>query len=153
MENKKTKRRKQLTKRQMDFINDLFNSGLEESEVLARHKLSLMVYRKWLGEKIFQDELEFRKVLIQRQSELLMAKYSTVATVKLIELLDSGNKETVRKACLDILAANKEKEKSKPDSAKDKDEPEPSEQLSPETASKLLAALAQDKNDKTKGQL
>jgi hypothetical protein len=73
-----------------------------------------------------------------------MAKYSCLAAVKLVELTASDKAETARKACLDIIsvpkiAANKDEQ---PDKAQ-KDSDRPAEQLPAETASRILAALAE----------
>jgi len=73
-----------------------------------------------------------------------MAKYSCLAAVKLVELTASDKAETARKACLDIIsvpkiAANRDEQ---PDKTQ-KDGDRQAEQLSAETASKILAALAE----------
>ena len=77
-----------------------------------------------------------------------MAKYSCLAAAKLVELTTSGKEETARKACLDIIApptltAKKTRTPAEQQGTADKQTP----QLSPQTASKLLAALAEEKED------
>jgi len=74
-----------------------------------------------------------------------MAKYSCLAAVKLVELTASDKAETARKACLDIIsvpkiATNKDEQADKTQKDGDRE----AEQLSAETASKILAALADE---------
>jgi hypothetical protein len=71
-----------------------------------------------------------------------MAKYSCLAAAKLVELTTSDKAETARRACLDIICQPKiaaEAEKVEKDSNKQV------EQLSGTTASRLLAAMAEEK--------
>jgi hypothetical protein len=70
-----------------------------------------------------------------------LSKYSPFAASKLIELCNSENQETARKAALDIMNLQKEGFLNTNDA---NDSAKPSAALDPATASKLLAALAQD---------
>jgi hypothetical protein len=71
-------------------------------------------------------------------------KYAAVAAAKLVQLTESDNPETARKACLDIISLPKTETQKKEQSAKaKKGDVKEAEQLSPETASRLLAALAE----------
>lgn len=140
----KRKKRKQLRKKQLDVINDLFESGLDESAVLAKHNVSMLIYRKWLADEPFASELSFRIESAKRQSELVIAKYAHLAAVKLVQLTESEKEETARKACLDIISLPFSKKKGAVKEQSKQDEQD-SEQIPQETASRLLAALANEK--------
>jgi hypothetical protein len=134
-----TKERK-LTKKQMTVIEDLFEGGLDEAGVLAKHKVSTRLYRAWLGDEFFADEIRFRIESARRTGELIIARYTPVAAAKLVGLIDSDKDETVRRACLDILEAGRQQDTATSDSAPS-NEHQPD--LPPDVASKLLEVLAQ----------
>jgi hypothetical protein len=129
---------KRLSKKQMDVLNDLFEANLDEYEVLKKHKISTHIYRKWLADKQFFDELCFRAESSRRLSEMIIAKHAPAAAVRLIGLTESDKEETARKACLDVMAlpATTNTKKEKPEIAQ--------ENISPEVAGRLLAALARE---------
>lgn len=132
------------SKRQRLVIDDLFESGLAEAEVLAKHKVRVNTFRKWLRAGPFAQELSFRIESARRQSELLIARYAPVAAAKLVALATDSKEETARKACLDIITTL-DSRCSIPDARRsmpDANIESRAEQLSPETASRLLAALA-----------
>ncbi|MHC5061622.1 MAG: hypothetical protein ACYTFK_11140 [Planctomycetota bacterium] len=140
----KHKKQKHLTKRQRVVIDELFEGRLDEAQVLAKHKVSTRLYRAWLGDEVFADELKFRIDSAKRASELIIAKYSPVAAAKLVGLIDSEKDETVRRACLDILASSRQTDEA-PAEEDDSNEYQPV--LPPDVASKLLAVLAEHKED------
>lgn len=129
---------KRLTKKQLDVINDLFEGRRGEFDVIRKHKISTHIYRKWLTDKQFIDELRFRAESSKRQSEMIIANHAPAAAVKLIGLTESDKEETARKACLDVMAnpTTTKTAKEKPEIAQ--------ESISPEVAGKLLAALARE---------
>jgi len=142
---------KQLTKRQLAVIEDLFAGQLEEQEILEKYKLSRKLYNKWQNDDYFNEQFEKRITNAYHQSTVLIARYAPVAAAKLIQLTESDKPETARKACLNIismpiLTAGRKAQPS--------DEPQPVDTSSPislnaETAGKLLAVLAEEKvNDK-----
>ena len=136
-------RRKYLSQKQLTVLDDLFNSDLDEQGVLDKHKVRRSTYERWLAGKLFAERFKRYVNGLQRRSELLMAKYSCLAAAKLVELTTSDKAETARKACLDIICQPKiaaEAEKVEKDSNKQ------AELLSGTTASRLLAALAEEKN-------
>ena len=133
-----------LSGKQRAVIDDLFEGQFDEQTVLERHNVSRSVYNRWQADARFVGEFERRLAALDRQSRLIIARYATVAAAKLVELTDSDNPETARKACLDIISMPKAGEKR----TEEPDEPVPSgtgQQLSDETAGRLLAALAQTK--------
>ena len=138
--------RKYLSQRQLTVLDDLFNSDLDEQAVLDKHKVRRSTYDRWLEDKLFAERFKQYVNGLKRRSELLLAKYSCLAAAKLVELTASGKEETARKACLDIispptLAAKKTQASTEPQSTVDKQ----ARQLPPQTAGKLLAALAEEK--------
>ena len=139
-------RRKYLSQRQLAILDDLFNNDLDEQAVLDKHKVRRNTYDKWLEDKLFAERFKQYVNGLKRRSELLMAKYSCLAAAKLVELTASGKDETARKACLDIISLPKigPQKTEHPDKGK-KDSDNPAEQLPEATASRLLAALAEEK--------
>jgi 3-deoxy-D-manno-octulosonic-acid transferase len=139
---------KQLRKRQLAVIDDLFGGELDEQGVLAKHKLSRNVYNKWLSDEQFCAELARRVANARLQSEVLIARYSLLAAAKLVQLTESEKEETSRKACLDIISLPKvaAKKAEQSDKAK-KDSDQHTQQVSAKTASRLLAALAEEKRE------
>ena len=144
-------KRKQLSKRQLAVMEDLFGGELDEQGVLDKHKVSRNVYNKWLADGAFVDEFDRRVASARRQGEFIIAQYAPLAATKLVQLTESKSQETARKACLDIIslpqgAAKKTQGPSETEWASEQE----SQQLSDETASKLLAVLAEEKKDGTR---
>ena len=140
------KKQKSLSKRQLAVIDELFAGGMDETEVLARHKVSTRLYRGWLADELFAGELRFRIESARRAGELIIARYTPVAAVKLVGLIDSKKDETVRRACLDIMSAGRQTDETTTDSAEsNKSQPD----LPPALASKLLEVLAKHADNST----
>ena len=147
------KKDRKLTPRQLAVIDDLFEGGLDETEVLARHNVSTRLYRRWLCCEAFAGELRFRIESARRAGELIIARYTPVAAAKLVGLIDSDKPETVRRACLDIMAAARQQGDPKHDISRlgtreaATGDPAPSDDeqpaLPPALAGKLLALLAE----------
>lgn len=132
-----------LGKKQLIALNELFETGGDEAAVLKKHNIARSLWAKWLADKKFADEMAARMDAMKRQSGIIIAKYAPFAAAKLIELCSSENQETARKAALDILnlqTDQPETSKLKPEIS---DTAPPS--ITPETASKLLAVLAENK--------
>jgi len=139
-------RKKQLKKRQLAVIDDMFSGELDEQSVLAKHKVSRDVYNKWLADGDFAEEFDRRIASAHRQSAALIARYAPLAAAKLVQLTESENQETARKACLDIISFPKiAAQKTEQSDRAKKDSDTQAEQLSEATASRLLAALAEEK--------
>jgi hypothetical protein len=139
-------KRKHLSQKQLAVLEDLFNSELDEQAVLDKHKVRRSTYDGWLADKVFAERFKQYVNGLMRRSELLMAKYSQLAAARLVELTASGKEETARKACLDIISLPKltNDRPKEADKAK-KESDQQAEQLSAATASRLLAALAEEK--------
>ena len=139
-------RKRQLTKRQLGVIDDLFGAELDERAILEKHKVSRNVYNKWLADERFKAEITHRVTSSRLQSEALIARYSLLAAAKLVQLIESEREETSRRACLDIISLPNSKAKSGGKVQKgDLKSVEQAKALPPRTASRLLAALAEEK--------
>jgi hypothetical protein len=136
-------KRKQLSDRQTAVLEDLFDSDLDEQGVLAKHRVRQSTYDKWLTEKPFAEQFSRYVTRARRRSELLIAKYRCLAAAKLVELTTSKKGETARKACLDII--NQPKIKPEADGA-EKDSSKQAEPILDAQASRLLAAMAEEKS-------
>ena len=136
---------KRLTKRQVAVIEDLFVGELDEPAILKKHDVTPQEYERWLANERFVGQLERRIAAALHRGRELLARHALAAANTLVGLTKSGTGETARKACLDILGLHDGGPKS-PES------PDPEHapavlvpgQLSPEVASRLLAALAKD---------
>jgi len=138
---------KRLTKKQAAVIEDLFGAELEEPAILQKHDVTSREYERWLANERFAEQLEQRIAAALRRGRMILARNASAAARTLIELTKCQKEETARKACLDILGLHDAGPKS-PESA----HPEPAPtvpapgRLSPEVASRLLAALAKDES-------
>jgi len=133
-----------LTKKQLSVIDEMFAGEMDVEAILERHNVTRRLYNKWLGDENFKAEFTRRIDWLNLQSQALIARYASLAAAKLVALTDSEKEEVRRKACLDIISLPRltaQKQTVSPDS-----DIEPAEILHPETASRLLEALAQQKN-------
>lgn len=130
---------KEITKKQLSVIDDLFAGELDEQQVFEKHKVDRRIYDRWLTEENFADEFDRRLKSAHRQGELIIARFAAVAAAKLVELTESTNPETARKACLDVI--NYLRQNNQPSPAEQTENEQPPD-LPPELASRLLAALA-----------
>ncbi|MGD1042850.1 MAG: hypothetical protein ABR913_07255 [Sedimentisphaerales bacterium] len=125
--------------KQLSVIDDLFAGELDEQQVFEKHKINKRVYDKWLTEENFAGEFDRRIKSAHRHGELIIARFANVAAAKLVQLTESENQETSRKACLDVI--NYLRQKAEPGS-EEQPEAEKLPDLPPGFASRLLAALA-----------
>jgi len=137
-------KRKKLSKKQLAVIDDFFSGELDEQAVLDKHKVSRNVYNRWLADGLFVSEFDRRVISAHRQSAALIARYAPLAAAKLVQLTESEKEETARKACVDIISlpALLDKRKIQPDEPQTA-ETQQLQQITEQTASRLLAALAQ----------
>jgi hypothetical protein len=145
-------RRKYLSQKQLTVLDDLFNSDLDEQGVLDKHKVRRSTYERWLAEELFAERFNRYVNSVRRRSELLMAKYSCLAAAKLVELTTSEKAETARRACLDVInqpkvATEKNYGREMRDEGRESgvENQQSNIAFSPETASRLLAAMAEEK--------
>jgi hypothetical protein len=144
---------KQLTKRQLVVIEDLFSGELDEQAVLDKYKISRNLYNKWQSDDNFAEQFDRRIAGAYRQSVALIARYAPLAAAKLIQLTESDKAETARKACLDIismpiLTSNRKTHPSSDEPSLAGTQPQSAEtqQLTEQTAGRLLAVLAEEKD-------
>ena len=134
---------KKLTKRQLAVLDELFAGKTEEQTILKRHHVPRVLYEKWMADERFVKLFEQRIEHAYRQSRIILARNASEVAKRLVDLTTKDNGETARKACLDIItrqhtAAGKAPSKVTPVS----EAPAPAPDVSPETASRLLAAMA-----------
>jgi hypothetical protein len=144
---------KRLSKRQLAVIEDLFAGELDEQTILDKYNVSKTLYNRWLADDRFIEQFNERVYRAFRQGQLIIARYAPLAAARLVQLTDCEKAETARKACLDILSLptltskntviNTDNAVSSPRSCLRQEDAEGG-RLSPETASKLLAALAEE---------
>ncbi len=137
--------KKKLTKKQMSVLDDLFNSELDEQQVLDKYNVSGSLFNRWLDDDDFAEQFDRRIAAAYRQSSAFVARYATVAAAKLVQLTDSSNPETARKACLDIISMRGKTADTEQKTAENERPEQVS--LTPETATKILEVLAKEKND------
>jgi len=146
--------KQKLNRKQLAVIDELVGGELDEQQILNKYNLSRSIYNKWQSNEQFLAELDRRIDWLGRQSAALIARYASVAAAKLIGLTESDNAETARKACLDILnlpktTAGKGDGRGTIDEGRESsiENQVPNTAISPETASRLLAVLAEDENN------
>ena len=148
---------KPLKTKQLAVIDDIFEGRMEESDILKKHNISRKLYDKWLADEDFNNHLDRRMVWEYRRCEFMLARYARVAASNLVQLTDADPKqpEPARKACIDIITmrANLVAGNSSSGSAAvPVDNPKllsESPNLTPETADKILAVLAEEKTTGT----
>ena len=139
---------KPLNVKQLAVIDDLFVGELEEHEILKNHNISRKLYDKWLADETFNRRLDWRVAWEYRRSEFMLARKARQAVSDLVGLTKSGQSETARKACLDIITMRANRLAGTQTTPGDNPAPPPdSPNFSPETTSKLLAVLAEEKSD------
>ena len=151
-----------LKPRQFAVIDELFN-GDDEQAVLDKYKVSRKLYNKWLADSNFTGEFDRRIDAAYRQSAVLIARYAPLAAAKLVQLTESDKEETARRACLDIISMHDTQchvERSETSGYRGKYHPQPDSSaspqndpdllaspLSPQAASRLLSALAEESTE------
>jgi len=127
----------------------LFSGEIGEQAVLDKYNVSRHLYNKWLLDDAFAEQFDKRIAASYRQSAAMIARYAPLAAAKLVHLTESDKPETARKACLDIISMHSPGGILAGPAAVQIDNPtsitsEPP-QLSAQTAGRLLAVLAEEK--------
>jgi len=122
---------------------------MEELQVLEKHNVGTRLYRKWLADELFADELRFRIESAKRTGELIIARYTPMAAAKLVALTESDKAETVRKACIDIMSGGLVKKRTT--QMKEAGGGEEACELAPGLAGKLLEVLAEHTEQRSAG--
>jgi hypothetical protein len=131
--------------KQLAVIDDLFEGGLQEWEILEKHNLSRKLYDKWLADESFTARLDRCVEWEYRKSAFRLARSTRDAVSNLVKLTKSEKGEIARKACLDIITmrANSLSGTNAPPGDNPAQPPD-SPPLTPETAGKILAVLAEE---------
>jgi len=138
-------KKRYLRKQQFVLIEELVNGELDEAEALKKHGVRRSTFEKWLGDRLFVDELGRQVGGLKRRSDLIIARCKSMAAARLAELTASDKPETARRACLDIMRLDEASDFGLEQAAgKHSDEEGCCENLSAETAGKLLSVLAED---------
>ena len=135
------KKEKQLSERQLAEVDDILDPGIQEQQILERHNLSRRLYDKWVADESFVAYCDRRAVWERRRCELTLARSARSAASRLMALTESEKLETARKACLDIISMLPAEPQA------DSEAPADGPELPPETAGRLLAALAEGQED------
>ena len=142
---------KRLSKRQLAVIEDLFAGELDEQTILDKYNVSRTLYNRWLADDRFVEQFNERVYRAYRQGQLIIARYAPLAAAKLVQLTDCEKTETARKACLDILSLPTFAVRNAATSTENgASGPLESSQLSADTVSKLLAALAEEQDHESR---
>jgi hypothetical protein len=129
------------SRKQLAVIEDLFIGELDEQQILDKHGISRNTYNKWQADERFIDQLNRRIERAHRAGQLIIARFAPLAAAKLVALTESQKEETARRACLDIISLPRPSAKEADLQKNQQDEPD---LLSPETAARLLNALAEE---------
>ncbi len=137
---------KPLTRRQRAVIEDLFTAEMEEPEVLDKHDVSRNLYNRWLADERFEAAFEKRIAQAYLAGRVILARYAHAAAFKLVELTACKDKPDIaRRACLDIIGTENPTP-TDPTAETQQDDPTlATAPLTPETASRILALLAEGK--------
>jgi len=140
---------KNLTKRQVAVIEELFAGELEEQAILEKHRVRRSEYERWLADERFTGQLELRIAHAHRRSRMILARHAVTAADRLIELTRCEKEETARKACLDIIASPAPAGQNPPAETDEAGMSAVSDggRLTPELAGRLLALLAEEQRD------
>jgi hypothetical protein len=101
-----------LSPRQHRLIDDLFDASLDTSQALAKNNVNAKLYHKWLADERFAAEFDRKIDWLNRHSDALIAKFTSLAAARLIELVNSEKDEIARKACIDILTMPRPNDKA-----------------------------------------
>lgn len=126
----------------MKVIKELFEENEGERKVLQENKISEQTWRRWLADKDFISAVTNRIETAKLSNQILLAKFLPIVTTRLIQLCGSENEDISRKACLTLVELQNNKELNL------QFEEKPEMQLDDETASKILAILAERKREK-----
>ncbi|MHC4520610.1 MAG: hypothetical protein ACYTAS_18625 [Planctomycetota bacterium] len=137
-------KQKKLTRRQQAVIEDLFTGEMDQQGVLEKHNVSPTLYARWLANEHFAEQFERRIAQAHHSGRIVLARAATSAACKLINLTQCKKEEIARRACLDIITLHSPTPSNAGPATPTAGEAAPgSTELPPETASRILAALAQ----------
>jgi hypothetical protein len=131
-----------LTKKQIAALDELYSNGGDELAVQQKFNIKYSVWQQWLDDYYFAVEIDRRLQQLQRQADIMLAKFKPMALAMLMSLCQSSSEEVSRKACVELLYLKF----SSPTMAGGMPEPPTRcENMSDETASKILELIAEEK--------
>jgi hypothetical protein len=130
-----------ISSRQRAVIDDMLKNGLTEKEALEKHGITPIRYRRWLKGGLYMQEINVAIDAAMRQQKFTIAQCLPDAADKLTELIDTEKGETVRKACLDIIAL--QKADAPPQIVQQDGQTQNKYNLTQEKAAKIWAVLAE----------
>ena len=136
---------KRLSSRRLTLVEDLSAGDLDEQQVLDRHDVGRQIYYRWLGDRQFVEEVNQRVAGAYRRRSSPIARNARWAAATLVRLANSETPETARKACLDIITMKPSTGLAGHPAAPD-DKVEGLSPICPQTASRMLALLAEEKD-------
>jgi len=117
---------------------------MNEQDVLDKHSISRSLYHRWLADERFNAEFEKRIAQAYRAGRIILARHAAAAAEKLVELTACKDKPDIaRRACLDIIATENPIPAGLPAETQPDDPTPATAPLTPETASRILALLAE----------
>ncbi|HBG26743.1 MAG: hypothetical protein A2Y10_00765 [Planctomycetes bacterium GWF2_41_51] len=128
--------------KQLKVIRELFEGNEGEKKVLEDNNVSEQTWRRWLADKHFISKVTNKIETAKLANQILLAKLMPVVTTRLLQLCSSENEDVSRKACLTLVELQNDKEINL------QFEEKPEMQIEPETASKILAVLAERRREK-----
>ncbi|MHC4477835.1 MAG: hypothetical protein ACYTEL_19505 [Planctomycetota bacterium] len=126
------------------LIDDLLAARRTEKTILKKHNLDQEALCRLLDDPVFTAELHRRMHWLNLKADFIMAKHRTTAANKLVKLTSDKKPETARKASVAIFRFTPKI----PPRQQTKTEHTDST-LSPQIASKILAALAEEDHKET----
>ena len=129
-------------KKQLKVIKELFEGNEGERKVLEDNNVSEQTWRRWLGDRDFISKVTNKIETAKLSNQILLAKIMPVVTTRLLQLCGSENEDVSRKACLTLVELQNDKEINL------QFEEKPETEMDPETASRLLAVLAERRREK-----
>lgn len=133
---------RKLTRQQLAVLEDLFTGELSEDAVIGKHGVSHSLYERWLADERFASQVDQRIDHAYRRSRIILARNAADVASRLAKLAREGQGETARKACLDIINLQDSTGRKISSDAPSTQEGSATANLTPETASRLLAAMA-----------
>jgi hypothetical protein len=135
-----------LTKEQLKIIYNWIRNEEDETKILKKYRITYKKWAQWLNDENVRQEIKGKVLAAKTRSKLFLARYLPLASAKLIELCNSDNYETSRKACIEILNfAHQNSIESDDEQIDAKDKLPNVSEFDSQTQSKLLAVLAESK--------
>lgn len=134
--------------RQRRLANNLFDLNLSCEEALKKSQVSERIFTAWLGDDWFSGLVDKRARAAVQISRMLISRNAAKAAEQLIELMESDKEETARKACLDVLTAANEINRTGGEVAAEGADNQQDLGFDEQTAAKVLRIINEENNSK-----